>query len=150
MNVTHKSGKSIELSLWDTAGQEDYDRLRPLCYPETDVILICFAIDQIQSFENVKDKWIPELNHFLLDTPRLLVGTKKDLRQDSGYITELSMNGQKLISTDEGKELAEKFKSPYIECSAKKNDNIEEVIEAAIELILNNRKGKVLKMCTLL
>lgn len=50
------SGKSIELSLWDTAGQEEYDRLRPLCYPETDVILACFAIDQIQSFENVKDR----------------------------------------------------------------------------------------------
>jgi small GTP-binding protein len=46
----------VELSLWDTAGQEEYDRLRPLCYPETDVILACFAIDQIQSFENIKDK----------------------------------------------------------------------------------------------
>jgi small GTP-binding protein len=54
--ITLDSGKSIELSLWDTAGQEEYDRLRPLCYPETDVILACFAIDQIQSFENVKDR----------------------------------------------------------------------------------------------
>lgn len=54
--INHESGKSIELSLWDTAGQEEYDRLRPLCYPETDVILACFAIDQIQSFENVKDR----------------------------------------------------------------------------------------------
>lgn len=51
-----ENGKSIELSLWDTAGQEEYDRLRPLCYPETDVILACFAIDQLQSFENVKDR----------------------------------------------------------------------------------------------
>lgn len=56
MIINLDSGKSIELSLWDTAGQEEYDRLRPLCYPETDVILACFAIDQIQSFENVKDR----------------------------------------------------------------------------------------------
>lgn len=54
--VTLSSGRSIELALWDTAGQEEYDRLRPLCYPETDVVLACFAIDQIQSFENVQDR----------------------------------------------------------------------------------------------
>jgi cell division control protein 42 len=37
------------LSLWDTAGQEDYDRLRPLSYPGTDVFLICFSIDSHES-----------------------------------------------------------------------------------------------------
>lgn len=46
----------VELALWDTAGQEDYDRLRPLSYPETDVILMCFAIDQPTSFSNIQDR----------------------------------------------------------------------------------------------
>jgi GTPase SAR1 family protein len=46
----------VELALWDTAGQEEYDRLRPLSYPETDIILICFAIDSHVSLENVTDK----------------------------------------------------------------------------------------------
>jgi GTPase SAR1 family protein len=46
----------VELALWDTAGQEDYDRLRPLSYPETDVVLICFAIDQPTSFSNIQDR----------------------------------------------------------------------------------------------
>jgi Ras family protein A len=46
----------VELALWDTAGQEDYDRLRPLSYPETDVVLICFAINLQQSFKNVQDR----------------------------------------------------------------------------------------------
>lgn len=50
------NGKSVELALWDTAGQEDYDRLRPLSYPETDVVLICFAIDQPTSFSNIQDR----------------------------------------------------------------------------------------------
>ena len=54
----------MELALWDTAGQEDYDRLRPLSYPDTDVILLCFAINSRDSLENVSDKWKPEVDHF--------------------------------------------------------------------------------------
>lgn len=49
-------GKDMELGLWDTAGQEEYDRLRPLSYPQTDLILICFAIDSPTSLDNVLDK----------------------------------------------------------------------------------------------
>jgi small GTP-binding protein len=52
----------VELALWDTAGQEDYDRLRPLSYPDTDVILLCFSIDSPVSLINVKEKWSPEVN----------------------------------------------------------------------------------------
>lgn len=55
-NVSLDNGKIVELALWDTAGQEDYDRLRPLSYPETDVVLICFAINLRTSFTNVQDR----------------------------------------------------------------------------------------------
>lgn len=55
--TTHRaSGKTVELALWDTAGQEEYDRLRPLSYPETDLLFVCFAIDCPASLENVVDK----------------------------------------------------------------------------------------------
>lgn len=50
------TGKTVELALWDTAGQEEYDRLRPLSYPETDLIFVCFAIDCPNSLDNVLDK----------------------------------------------------------------------------------------------
>lgn len=50
------SGRTVELALWDTAGQEEYDRLRPLSYPETDLIFVCFAIDCPNSLDNVLDK----------------------------------------------------------------------------------------------
>jgi Ras family len=52
-------GKHVELALWDTAGQEDYDRLRPLSYPDSHVILICFAIDSPDSLDNVQEKVLP-------------------------------------------------------------------------------------------
>lgn len=52
----------MELALWDTAGQEDYDRLRPLSYPDTDVILMCFSVDSPDSLENIPEKWTPEVS----------------------------------------------------------------------------------------
>jgi small GTP-binding protein len=69
--ITHTphppTGKMVELALWDTAGQEEYDRLRPLSYPETDVIFVCFAIDCPNSLENVMDK----VKHLRPDTLRI-------------------------------------------------------------------------------
>lgn len=69
--------KQVELALWDTAGQEDYDRLRPLSYPDTDVILMCFSIDSPDSLENIPEKWTPEVRHFCPNVPIILVGNKK-------------------------------------------------------------------------
>ena len=56
--------------------QEDYPRLRPLSYPLTDVFLVCFDINRRQSFTNIKDYWIPELDHHIPEAPRVLVGCK--------------------------------------------------------------------------
>lgn len=49
-------GEPYTLGLFDTAGQEDYDRLRPLSYPQTDVFLVCFSVVSPSSFENVREK----------------------------------------------------------------------------------------------
>ena len=68
--------KPYELGLWDTAGQEDYDKLRPLSYPNTDVFIICFSVISNLSFRNVKNKWVHELRFHMPGTKYLLVGTK--------------------------------------------------------------------------
>ena len=68
-------GEPYTLLLCDTAGQEDYDRLRPLSYPQTDVFLVCYSVVSPSSFENVKEKWVPEITHHCQRTPFLLVST---------------------------------------------------------------------------
>lgn len=82
----------VELALWDTAGQEDYDRLRLLSYPDTDVIVMCFSIDLPDSLENIQDKWIPEVKHFCPNVPIILVGNKRDLRNDPDTIKASGIN----------------------------------------------------------
>ena len=77
MLVNTFPSSQVELALWDTAGQEDYDRLRPLSYPDTDVILMCFSIDSPDSLENIPEKWTPEVKHFCPNVPIILVGNKK-------------------------------------------------------------------------
>ena len=56
-------GKSVQLALWDTAGQEDYERLRPLAYSKAHVILIGFSVDTPDSLDNVKHKVHSKQNH---------------------------------------------------------------------------------------
>merc|ERR1719420_151565 len=69
-------GRPLTLGLWDTAGQEDYDRLRPLSYPQTDCFILCFSVTNRASFANAQSKWADELRHHAPRTPFLLVGTK--------------------------------------------------------------------------
>ena len=79
------NGNAINLGLWDTAGQDDYDRLRPLAYPQTDVFLVCFSLISKSSFENIQSKWIPEIQHHCPNAPFIIVGTKSDLKDFVRY-----------------------------------------------------------------
>ncbi|TNN07571.1 Rho-related GTP-binding protein isoform 2 [Schistosoma japonicum] len=109
-------GKQVELALWDTAGQEDYDRLRPLSYPDTDVILMCFSIDSTDSLDNIIEKWYPEVEHFCPNVPIILVGNKQDLRNDERAHHELAKARQELVKYEEGRLMADrisKFLSSY-------------------------------------
>ncbi|XP_071483187.1 rho-related GTP-binding protein RhoA-B-like [Diadema setosum] len=146
-------GKQVELALWDTAGQEDYDRLRPLSYPDTDVILMCFAIDNPDSLENIPEKWTPEVKHFCPNVPVILVGNKKDLRNDEATRIELQRTKQSPVTHDEGQQMSDKIGAfKYMECSAKVNDGVREVFEMATRAALQSRKkpGRRFRKCSFL
>jgi len=141
--------KQVELALWDTAGQEDYDRLRPLSYPDTDVILLCFAINNKDSLENVNEKWKPEVDHFCPKVPVVLVGLKKDLRYDESLREELRRSESSLVRPEEGREMMARIQAyGYMECSAKTKDGVRDVFEAATRAALTEKKKR--RICLLL
>ncbi|EFA76882.1 Rab GTPase [Heterostelium album PN500] len=126
-------GKPFNVALFDTAGQEDYDRLRPLSYPQTDVFFVCFCVISRASFENVKYKWNAELDHHCPSTPKILVGTKSDLRG----------SGRPEISTKEAHDLAKELGFiGYVETSALVQTNLTQLFNQAIKSAVNAPAAK--------
>ncbi|KAK3586055.1 hypothetical protein CHS0354_033177 [Potamilus streckersoni] len=131
-------GKPINLGLWDTAGQEDYDRLRPLSYPQTDVFIICFSLISPASFENVRAKWFPEVIHHCPKTPIILVGTKLDLREDKETIERLREKKLTPIAYAQGLTMAKEIHAvKYLECSALTQKGLKQVFDEAIRAVMN-------------
>uniref|UniRef100_A0A7N0UWB6 Uncharacterized protein n=1 Tax=Kalanchoe fedtschenkoi TaxID=63787 RepID=A0A7N0UWB6_KALFE len=131
-------GNLVNLGLSDTAGQEDYSRLRPLSYRGTDVFVLAFSLISMASYENVLKKWMPELRRF---APIVLVGTKLDLRGDKGYLVDHM--GSNVISSAQGEELRKIIGAlAYIECSSKTQQNVKAVFDTAIKVVLQPRRSK--------
>ncbi|PWA24392.1 hypothetical protein CCH79_00011866 [Gambusia affinis] len=173
-------GRVISLNLWDTAGQEEYDRLRTLSYPQTNVFIICFSISSPASYENVKHKWHPEVratahdvvqknpgghwvevlkmltpsrtvSHHCPNVPILLVGTKSDLRNDADIQRKLKEQNQVPITHQQGLSLAKQVQAVrYMECSALNQDGIKEVFAEAVRSYLNPQPNVSKKPCVLL
>jgi small GTP-binding protein len=105
----------VSIQLWDTAGQEEYASLRKLCYPQTDVFLVCFAVDSRASLENIASLWIPELRKAAPGTPIVVAGLKADVRD----------RGDQCLGREEiDRTLNSLGVQDYQECSAIRNFNI--------------------------
>lgn len=127
--------ETIELAVWDTAGQENYARLRPLSYRAADVVLIAFALNDLASLQNVPSLWLPEVQEFCPRVPILLVGTKSDLRDDSD---------EKCIDSIEGQSMCQKINAKaFIETSAKLGINVNELFNLATKFSLQFKPIKV-------
>lgn len=132
-------GEAIKLGLWDTAGQAEYDRLRPLSYPQTEIFLCCFSVINPDSFHNIKAKWVPEiLHHSPKDILFLLIGTKTDLRDDLHVLDELAEKNLKPVTTEQGNKLAKELGAvSYLECSAATQAGVREIFDFAIRTVLD-------------
>lgn len=128
--------KAYNLGLWDTAGQEDYDRLRPLSYPQTDLFLVCFSVNSPTSYDNVKTKWYPELQLHAPGVPIILVGTKLDMRDGSSNS----------VTKARGEQLCAEIKGvKYMECSSRTQEGLKQVFDSAIQTVLSSRSAPVQK-----
>ncbi|KAK4090243.1 hypothetical protein PCL_04284 [Purpureocillium lilacinum] len=118
------------LGLFDTAGQEDYDRLRPLSYPQTDVFLVCFSVTSPASFENVREKWFPEVHHHCPGVPCLIVGTQVDLRDDPSVREKLARQKMTPVRREDGERMAKELGAvKYVECSALTQFKLKDVFD---------------------
>lgn len=138
--VEFEEGKTINLALWDTAGQEDYDTIRPLSYRETDMVLLCYTIENKKNLDNISNKWLMEIKNYCPSAGYYLIALKKDLREDN------EVDQSKLITEEEGKEWAEKIKAEkFIECSALTRENVDIIFKEAAKRIFNKKKATVAK-----
>ncbi|KAL7722870.1 Rho-related protein racD [Entamoeba marina] len=123
--------KPVNLGLWDTAGQEDYEQLRPLSYPNTDLFLLCFSVISRTSFNNISSKWLPEIKHYEPKCKMMVVGTKTDCRSDETILRKLS------------ERLAKEIKAIcYMECSALTRSGLNQVFDEAIHIVLNKSSAR--------
>ncbi|KAI4146096.1 MAG: hypothetical protein LQ340_006046 [Diploschistes diacapsis] len=132
----------IELSLWDTAGQEEFDRLRSLSYDDTHTIMLCFSVDSRQSLENVETKWVSEIADNCAGVKLVLVALKCDLRErhnenEEGEIHEPGSE-KSYIDYDTGLAVAKRIQAlRYLECSAKRNRGVNEAFTEAARVALS-------------
>ncbi|CAG9761501.1 unnamed protein product [Ceutorhynchus assimilis] len=125
------------LNLWDTAGQEDYDRLRPLSYPQTDVFLFCFSLVRPISYDHIRTKWFTEAKHHCPNVPIILVGTQQDLREDR----RPGDNIGEILTYPQGVALAKDINAvKYMECSALTQVGLKDVFDEAIRAVLRPEK----------
>ncbi|KAI9701719.1 MAG: Rho GTPase [Bogoriella megaspora] len=133
--------KHVELSLWDTAGQEEFDRLRSLSYDDTHAIMLCFSVDSPDSLENVETKWVGEIAENCPDVKLVLVALKCDLREIQAEMLEdgnpVSEPKKPLIDYKQGLAVAERIRAlRYLECSAMKNRGVNEAFTEAARVAL--------------
>jgi len=139
---------SFSLSIWDTAGRLEYDRIRPLSYIYARVVLICFSVSNEDSFEKVMQDFVPEIKHHIPEVPIILVGTKSDHRNNTDIAEELMNCNKKMVPKEKGEELAMHLKfHRYMECSAKIQEGINEVFAEAVKAASSYQaqKGKIKK-----
>jgi len=136
----------IELSLWDTAGQEEFDRLRSLSYDDTHTIMLCFSVDSKDSLENVESKWVGEIAENCQGVKLVLVALKCDLREKSTDEEEEPEEGaqgerkapKEYIDYKTGLEVARRIQAlRYLECSSKKNRGVNEAFTEAARVALS-------------
>lgn len=113
--------------------QDELERLRPLCYKNADVFLLCYSVVRPCSFRNLTNKWVPEIRQHCPGAPIVLVGAQVDLREDVQVLINLARNQERPVGTEEGRQLAQELGAVgFAECSALTQKNLKDTFDSAI------------------
>ncbi|KAK1803068.1 hypothetical protein P4O66_021597 [Electrophorus voltai] len=135
-------GRPVRLQLCDVAGEAEFERLRPLCYRDTDVFLLCYSVVVPPSFRNVTARWVPEVHRLCPDVPVVLVGTQSDLREDVQVLIRLAREQEQPVGQDEARLCARTVGAvAFAECSALTQKNLKEVFDMAIVASLQHAEA---------
>lgn len=120
-----------------------------MCYPDTDVLFICFSVVEPDLFHRVHEKWLPEVKRHCPKTPRILVGIDVELRDDENTIKKLKKRKLTPITNIKGNKKSEEIKAlKYLECSASKLETLQKVFDEVVRAVLNAPAVK--KRCVIL
>ncbi|KAH9261448.1 hypothetical protein BASA81_000092 [Batrachochytrium salamandrivorans] len=127
-------GETVELEVWDTAGQEEYSSLRQKSYSNVDVFVLVFAISNRDSFENLFSKWFKEIKQFCPLAGVVVVGAKSDLREDDGVLAEAASYGKPILEYAEYEHRATELAEKYLECSALQREHLDELFQEVVRV----------------
>jgi cell division control protein 42 len=147
-SATIECGKGVlTLDLWEVSTSEDYSRLRPLLYPQTDIFLFCFSVDCQSSLASIRSKWAPEVTHFMPEMcPKatlVLVATKVDLRDDPSTIEKMRVKQRAPVTREEGIALAKELGvDAFCETSSLTGEGIAALFKRSCAIFMRGRQGQ--------
>lgn len=118
-------GIQVNLSIWDTGGQERFSHLRKRYYAGAQGVIFVFDLTRPESFRHIEKRWMPEVNGVLEDYVPAVWGTKADLVD------------QRVVSTNSGDRLARRLKAYFFETSSLTGQNVEKAFQSLSRLILS-------------
>ncbi|XP_013136743.1 PREDICTED: uncharacterized protein LOC106101917 [Papilio polytes] len=128
--VVDVDDRPVCVEICDTAGQDSMSELRALCYPGTDVLMLCFSVVRPETFRSVAERWTRAVAS--VNAPLVLVGTQSDLATDDKVIQGLKAIGEHAVTEMEARALATKINAVYVETSAKTRKQLKDAFDAAI------------------
>ena len=139
-------GRFVQLEMWDTADREDCEGLRKVAYSKADAILVGFSVDNPDSLENVRQKWVDETTENCLNVPVILVGLKKDVRMSRLALEETNQKSLQCVSPGRGSEMARQCgATQYLECSSFTGEGVDKAFAAATRaalLMISNERHR--------
>jgi small GTP-binding protein len=128
-----RNGQTIDLKIWDTAGQEKFSIISKNFYRDSAVAILVFDLTSQKSFEGLK-KWLAEIRDYgNQKTTLLLAGNKSDLRVEKS----VSVSEDQILDF-----VKENGILTYVECSALRGTNVTDIFECPYDAIIDRIKGE--------